>query len=253
MMHDNSTGLWTSRRSLFRSPGVVTTVFLHIPKTGGTSLVSCLRQNALGRWRVRLNGPSDLHLLDAITPRRWRDVGLIEGHVSWDVLEQIPPPRHVVTMLRDPIERVLSFYSYVRGKEDHHLREFHAGIVPPLREFLTLESSSEADNWMVRQIAGGDGPGAPVGGVTEAMFARAIEHLDSCVAIGVMERFDRSLAAIGAALGWKRWSSPRLNVTPDRVRRDTLDDATMDLLRERTELDRRLYAHAMERLDRSRS
>ncbi len=195
-------------------------------------------------------------MLGTIVPRRWHKIGLVEGHVPWDVVDVVgrlaQRPVRVVTMLRDPIERLLSFYSYVCATENHHLRELYGEAPPPLREFLTLESSREGDNGMVRLLAGGDAVDAGLGGVTEAMLKRARANLERCAAVGVAERFEESLERFGSALGWRnaaRFASTRVNITPQRVRRETLDARTMELLRERVELDSRLFERACELLD----
>jgi len=252
----NATGLWTLRRRWLRGRAGDVTFFLHIPKTAGTSVVACLRARARGRWRVRMNGAEEAGLLETIPRERWAGVGLVEGHLPWEVVDLVaglvPRPVRIVTMLRDPIERVLSFYSYVCATEGHHLRDLYGEAPPPLREFLTLESSREGDNGMVRLLAGGDAMDAPLGGVTGAMLERAMANLDRCAAVGLAERFEESLERFGAALGWPqgstgRFAAMRANVTRGRVRRETVDERTMEVMRARVEMDRRLYERAMER------
>jgi len=39
---------------------------------------------------------------------------LYSGHIDWNALETVPSPRFVFTVLRDPLERIASFYFYLR-------------------------------------------------------------------------------------------------------------------------------------------
>ena len=39
---------------------------------------------------------------------------LYSGHIDWEALETLPEPRFVFTVLRDPLERIASFYFYLR-------------------------------------------------------------------------------------------------------------------------------------------
>lgn len=85
-------------------------VFLHIPKTGGTSLhhhfaahfapeeVCPERFSRLHRW-----SPEDL--------ARYR---YFSGHYNFDQIRLIPGPLFIVTVLREPAERVLSSYYFWR-------------------------------------------------------------------------------------------------------------------------------------------
>lgn len=92
-----------------------TIVFLHIPKTAGQTIHAELS---------RVYGPK------AISPVRVHteaDPGagqfppgykLYSGHIDWEALETLPEPRFVFTVLRDPLERIASFYFYLRRKAE---------------------------------------------------------------------------------------------------------------------------------------
>lgn len=86
--------------------------YLHIPKTGGTSLVNALLQLASNRY----------------TGRRWNEFNgsglegydFIAGHWPATALDLLPG-WFAVTMLRYPVERVVSHYNYhhEHGDDDH--------------------------------------------------------------------------------------------------------------------------------------
>lgn len=87
-----------------------TIVFLHIPKTAGqtihTALARAVGPGAVSPIRVHTQADTEGQL-----PPGYR---LYSGHLDWDMLESLPDPRFTFTVLRDPLERIASFYFYLR-------------------------------------------------------------------------------------------------------------------------------------------
>ncbi len=91
---------------------MTTIVFLHIPKTAGQTI---------HRELARIVGP------DAVSPIRVHtqaaaggdhaqmpgNYRLYSGHIDWAGLEALPADRFAFTVLRDPLERIGSFYFYL--------------------------------------------------------------------------------------------------------------------------------------------
>ncbi len=81
-------------------------VHLHIPKTAGTSLRVAFQRN---KYKV-LAINSDF----VYDPEKHADVDLFSGHVGYRAVEASPALRgKVVTILRDPYDRVLSYYYHL--------------------------------------------------------------------------------------------------------------------------------------------
>lgn len=91
-------------------------VFLHIPKTAGqtihTELARVVGARAVSPIRVHTQaGPGKGQF-----PPGYR---LYSGHIDWVGMEQaVPEPRFVFTVLRDPLERIASFYFYLRRQAE---------------------------------------------------------------------------------------------------------------------------------------
>lgn len=86
-------------------------VFLHIPKTAGQTIHAELSRvvgkEAVSPVRVHTEaGPGAAQL-----PPGYR---LYSGHIDWEAIDTLPAPRFVFTVLRDPLERIASFYFFVR-------------------------------------------------------------------------------------------------------------------------------------------
>ncbi|HEX5725701.1 MAG TPA: polyhydroxyalkanoic acid system family protein [Longimicrobiaceae bacterium] len=229
-----------------------TVLFLHIPKAGGTTLGEYVYNQCRAPRDYDeglLNAgvlfvpygffkEPDLQVPDYIRPTLGRaDLRAVVGHFWFGVHEHVGRPWTYVTLLRDPVERVVSLYHYLKLDERMSLEEFAAS--PPFKE---------ADNDQVRRIAGAD---PEIGGCTEAMLETAKENLRRHFSVvGVTERFDETLVLLDRRLGWtKEVASYPRNVNPARRPTDSLPSSTADAIRARNALDVELHRFASEWMD----
>lgn len=86
-------------------------IFLHIPKTAGQSVHSALTESfgADAICPARVN--EQLVKLSIQEINRYQ---VFSGHFDWSLLDCIKGPKYVFTVLRNPLERILSFYFYLR-------------------------------------------------------------------------------------------------------------------------------------------
>ena len=86
-------------------------IFLHIPKTAGqsihTALVNSFGQDAVCPARVN----DQLYPLSIAELNRYQ---VFSGHLDWSLLDCVKGPRYIFTVLREPRDRILSFYFYLR-------------------------------------------------------------------------------------------------------------------------------------------
>ena len=111
-------------------------VFVHIPKTGGTSLHDILVEN----FRDDEICPERFNNLE-----RWNRDHLVKfnyfsGHFDRTGVNCIPQAKNIITVLRDPKKRVLSLYHYWRSHKDDVVRK--ANLHGPLiaKKMTLLES-----------------------------------------------------------------------------------------------------------------
>jgi hypothetical protein len=90
-------------------------VFLHIPKTAGQTVHSELARavgaKAVSPVRVHTQAETGA----AQFPPGYR---LYSGHLDWDALDTVPALRFTFTVLRDPLERIASFYFFMRRQAE---------------------------------------------------------------------------------------------------------------------------------------
>lgn len=106
-----------------------TIVFLHIPKTAGQTVHSELTRvmGAAHTSPVRVHTQANA---DGQFPSGYQ---LYSGHLDWTTLERLPEDRFTFTVLRDPRERIASFYFYLLKKaeglnKDMLQRPEHTGL-----------------------------------------------------------------------------------------------------------------------------
>lgn len=109
-------------------------VFLHIPKTAGQTIHTVLGS------KVGARNISPIRVHTQVTegqPQMPPGYGLYSGHIDWTELDTLPRDRFVFTVLRDPYERLASFYFFLlKQAQDLTLEELEQGHRAGLRAVL---------------------------------------------------------------------------------------------------------------------
>ncbi len=236
---------------------------MHIPKTAGSSVRRMLEAAPPTRGRCCWVDAGDAAAAWDRSPCRERAL-IAGGHVRWNDIERIAPSTEWgrMTVLRDPIDRLLSLYSFQRAR---HAAGMLADASPALqreigsREFADLAMDPRARFFrftlpMQTLYLGGAGRGfLPIGdgGLDETALAPvldlALSRLDSLAWIGLTETLDRDLATLAATQAWPPFG-PAFRDNPTaaafRLRRDDIDPLVLDSLRDRLGADYMLLARA---------
>jgi hypothetical protein len=174
-------------------------VFLHVPKTAGSSLRTVLSRHYGARHVLYFDlGAGDRRSMPEIAAAlrsrmAGREIRLITGHQFLGLHEALREPCLYFSMLRDPVERVLSEYFYAFTYPHHAQREeIVSGRLSPMA-FLTGPRHGGGDA-QARQLAGRS---------ARPVLEAALANLESSIAaIGIAEEFDRSLLLMARRLGW---------------------------------------------------
>jgi hypothetical protein len=218
-------------------------IFLHLPKTAGTTL------NRLIEWEYPL---SKMYSIDPVlftwsaahlrglSPKRLKKICMFKGHMLFGLHEVLPQPATYITVLRDPVDRVLSAYYFMRSYKLHPL------YWKMRRENWTLEEfvrRSQRDSVQSKIIAGSDYD-APC---TREVVERAKHNLRHYFSVvGLSERFEESLALMKLRFGWKLNSYSSFNVTRARPKKRDLPGGTLDLIHQKNAFDIELYEYAQQ-------
>ena len=177
----------------------------------------------------------------------------------------------MVTMLRDPAERILSLYYYWRSIElgAVPVSASHAAVRTAHRfgllEFLETDDPvvrDHIDNLYVRRLTGWYATGArpdPVRHAPEAALSAALAGLRQFDFVGITEQMAASVSALGGVLGFQPPDTiPRENVTAANmasggvfrtVPHETLTPAHWRQLGRLTRLDSVIYRVACDRFE----
>ena len=150
----------------------------------------------------------------------------------------LPQPATYITVLREPVDRVLSSFYFMRNYKLHPLYwKFR-------RENWSLEDfvrRSPRDNVQCKILAGVE-YAKPF---TEEIYETAKENLlRHFSVVGLSERFEESLALMKLRFGWKLQRYSSFNVTRTRPRKTDISRSTLDLIEEKNSFDISLYEYA---------
>jgi hypothetical protein len=215
--------------------GFDTYLFVHLPKTAGTSFRVAI-ENLFGAERVAYDyTPEARETNDFVVEHYYERKDLEElrahlmsmravilgGHFAYRRYASILPPSRVITFLREPVARVVSEY--------HHFRRTK-GLRDSLLEFASREMRR---NLQSRMLQGAE--------------------LEAMAFVGITEEYEQSLHRLCDRLNWPV-PALVLNVNPNQETPGTgyaLSDAETDRLRAWNAMDLDLYQKARRLFDAS--
>ncbi|HST29303.1 MAG TPA: sulfotransferase family 2 domain-containing protein [Chthoniobacterales bacterium] len=223
-----------------------TLIFLHVPKTGGTTFRKILERNFDRKEVLTFKDGDYAAELErfAKSPESERlRYRLIQGHLYFGFHRFVPDDSTYMTWVREPIARARSFYSHVRTHPEHYLHRRLIEERLDLKGLLERNATPELFNLQTRMIAG-ERSNAGLG-LERSALEVAKQNLETnfCF-VGLTEEFDASLIMLSEMLNWNRPFYMRRNVTSERKGPESLDPETDRLLREANALDLELYQFA---------
>jgi hypothetical protein len=223
-----------------------TLLFLHIPKAAGTTLARIAERHIPPRKQYRLgaNAQAAIERFNRMDEKERKRFRYIAGHFPYGVHEQVPGPSAYLTMLRDPVERVISFYHFIRSNPRH---PWHEILPDSLSDFAENCHIPVFDNGQTRLLAG-DWGRIPFGECNQALLETAKRNLDAMDVVGLSEAFPPSVLLAARRFGWKRLGYLSENRNLDRPR-EAPNPETRKLLSEWNHLDLKLYAYAKARFE----
>ena len=227
-----------------------TLIFLHIPKTAGTTLSHILDRCYPKNQIFNFKDPIDRDAIEnfkRFAEEKREAYRLIKGHFSFGFHRHLPGDSTYLTFLREPIARTLSFYYYARSHPDHYLYPLLENGGVELRTLLRKRTAvtHEFFNLQTCMIAGDEWEDIERPADREAV-ERAKQNLGSRFRLGLTEKFDASLRLLSKRFGWKIGSYRKRNVTRKKPSIETVDSETHELLSEANALDIELYQFACE-------
>ncbi|MBN1833579.1 MAG: sulfotransferase family 2 domain-containing protein [Deltaproteobacteria bacterium] len=228
-----------------------TVFFQHIPKCAGTTLNIEIFKKRFQPNELRLlydyNMPEIIDLLKGMSVLEQMKIKCLSGHYYFGIHTYYTArPSFHMTILRNPIERVISHYYQVRRHKPHRLYQIVTENDLSLKEYVNNRLTPELNNGQVRVLAGLS-INPPFGECERDILELAKKNLkDSFGIVGLTERFDDFLLLVNAKLGWEIPSYKNLNIGENRKKADEIDKETLDVIEKHNQLDIELYEYAQD-------
>ncbi|MEZ6131820.1 MAG: sulfotransferase family 2 domain-containing protein [Planctomycetaceae bacterium] len=219
-------------------------LFEHVPKCAGTSVSHYLKQNYNAEEIFELNGGRPSESIAAF--QRYSEADrtrfrLILGHGAHQLWSLVSPLTIGMTILRNPVDRIVSHYYFVLASPKHYLHEQVVTRRMSLSDYATSGISGELrNNYVCRflQITPEEAEREPDSSVENAYSRLKAQY----AVIGILEQLNQTMNTVRRIARLRgRWKNEQRNVNKRRRLKDEITSDERTVISEINALDVRLY------------
>ncbi len=228
-----------------------TLIFVHIPKTGGRTLEHVLERQYPSETVYDIYGynssiPKAVQNLKHLSDGEKRNILLIKGHYQFGLHEYLPQACTYVTFIRNPIDRVVSHFNYVRRDRHHPL--YSQASAMSLKDYVQSGISLELNNGQARLISGNEKLNE-FASYSRTLLSKSKQNIDDHFkVVGIVESYDESLILMKLTHSWNRVHYMVRNVSNGLSKREEIAEDTIEIIRQYNEIDFELYNYAYKRM-----
>ncbi|GGW82344.1 sulfotransferase family 2 domain-containing protein [Alteromonas halophila] len=229
-------------------------VFMHIPKTAGSTLHQLFQANykADEIYKLGVTGAPETgsfgerHKISvkkfyALNKAEQIKIKAVVGHMPYGLHEVFDNDAQYITVIRHPLGRILSHYNFVKESPSHYLHERMENEASTIVDYVQKLESKELNNGMLRFFLGPDHVKIPFGGCTRDMVDIAMERVEEkFVAVGVQEYFAESVDLFCKVNNWIKPNIKSRNMTQSKYS-SALEVSELDGILRYNSLDLVLY------------
>jgi hypothetical protein len=214
--------------------------FLHIPKTGGQSLMHIIA-SYFPKDQVLFMEGRDLDRL----PQDLSRYRFIQGHFDYNFYTYLLRKPVYVTLLREPVARTISLYNYIKRTPDHvwhkPLLEYDISLADFVCHPYTYHEVVNPQTYRLASHKHGQNRTPPDAGY----LTLAKEHLETFAFFRLTERYEASMQLLTHTFSWPPITEiPVKNANPNPVTSHDISPEALAAIRERTQLDAERYQFA---------
>lgn len=235
-----------------------TVIFMHIPKAAGVTLHRIIERQYRPTAIFTIRGKRVQESVDQFrrfSEAKRRKFRVIKGHMGFGLHNLLPQQSDYITMLRDPVDRIVSHYYYVlQSGPRHYLYNTVTAQRMSLEDYVRSGITPELNNGQTRLLSGIEDIGVisnfdqcSIGfqDFPDGILDQAKNNLQQHFAVvGIANRFDESLLLFKKALGWRNISYTQKNTTRNRPHKEDIPKETISLIEKYNELDIELFDYA---------
>jgi len=229
-------------------PGKHPLIFLHIPKAAGSTFDNVIPKNYDINGVIHINTPQ-FYMNPGALLKEGSFPRAAMGHFKFNqyVYQMVKDPFIHVTILREPVARLISFYNFLLAAPRHGRHKRAATM--SFEDFVESKTNHECHNGQALRITGHLNRRylqRPL--PTDEVLQLAQEALlKRFTFFGLTERYPEFMLTCHRLMGWHNLYYAKKKVTrdtPKRISRKDLSDAAINRARELNEVDVRLYEWA---------
>lgn len=224
-------------------------LFMHIPKTGGITFHSILRNQYKDVKRYTMTIKKDVLRWNSLGKEEKDQFNVVKGHFWWQGTQFHPRGGIYFTFLREPVNRFISHYHHVHYHKQGKASKVFGKKDFSIKELIESGQFLNFDNCMVRYLSGTLGKEWDT--INEDDLKLAISNFDEHFQhFGIVERYDESLLLLQKELGWASPYYVRLNERRTGKSGQThLDNESTKLIEHFTRYDKLLWEHGKRKFE----
>lgn len=225
--------------------------FVHIPKTGGTSLETLFNKNYDREEILMAYGPHDgpVEQYQSLPESRKQKLKVVTGHYTiGQSLTSLPPDTKHITIMRHPVDRLLSsYYMYYHHKNHPEGIRIRANNIT-LAQFADPAYGFGVDNVQTKYLCGLP----PHMLCTPQHLELALNILTNKIAVcGILEHFKETVFLCSKLFGWKDIEFTHVGYNSKRPKREALSPDDRAVVLRHNLYDMELYSRGLELFEQS--